>query len=81
MSDPVQSPAHYCINGYECLDVIRAIVEASGMPPYEAFLYGSAMQYVWRYKMKNGVQDIDKAIRYLGWIREELERQEEGGTI
>ena len=36
------------------------------------FLEGNVIKYVTRYKHKNGVEDIDKAIHYLQILKESL---------
>ena len=36
------------------------------------FLEGNVIKYVTRYKYKNGVEDIDKAIHYLQILKESL---------
>jgi hypothetical protein len=36
------------------------------------FLEGNVIKYVTRYKSKNGVEDIDKAIHYLQILKESL---------
>lgn len=74
--DPVNHPSHYTQGGVECKDVIRAAV--TGLEGYEAFLTGNAIKYLWRWKRKNGAEDLRKAgfwIREL--IRELEERNEE----
>ena len=35
-----------------------------------SFLQGNAIKYICRYKNKNGVEDINKAIHYLEMIKE-----------
>lgn len=32
---------------------------------YEAFCIGNVIKYLWRYKIKNGTQDLEKAQWYL----------------
>lgn len=61
--DMVNQPPHYTQGGVECIDAIKAAV--TGKPPYEAWLTGQIIKYVWRYNFKNGKQDLEKAEFYL----------------
>lgn len=62
--DNVNSPPHYNHNhkGVECI----AAIEAALTPEeFEGYLHGNIMKYIWRYKYKNGVEDLKKAQWYL----------------
>lgn len=62
-SDNVNHPAHYTRGGIECLDAIAAAVgELTGM---EAVYTAQIIKYVWRWKWKNGAEDLGKARFYL----------------
>jgi hypothetical protein len=61
MSDIVNNPKHYNQAGIECIDAIRA---ATG-EGYEHYLQGNIIKYLWRYRYKNGVEDLEKAQWYL----------------
>lgn len=61
--DPVNHPSHYTQGGVECIDAIQAAVSNLSGP--EAWLTGSAIKYLWRWKMKNGLEDLQKAQFYL----------------
>ena len=39
---------------------------------YQGYLKGNAMKYLWRYKHKNGLEDLKKAQVYVGWLVTEL---------
>ena len=65
--DMVNSPPHYTQAGIECIDAIRA---ATG-DGYEYYLQGNIIKYLWRYRYKNGVQDLEKAQWYLQKLIEE----------
>lgn len=60
-NDNVNSPAHYNQAGIECLDAITA---ATG-DGYEYYLQGNIIKYLWRYRYKNGIEDLKKAQFYL----------------
>ena len=66
--DMVNKPAHYVKENMECIDFIRAIV--SDLTPYEAYCLGNVVKYLWRFKDKNGVIDLDKAVRYIEFLKE-----------
>ena len=59
--DMVNHPPHYNKYGVECIDAIRA---ATG-EGFEYYLQGNVMKYLWRYRYKNGVEDLKKANWYL----------------
>jgi hypothetical protein len=67
--DMVNSPPHYNQAGIECLDAIGA---ATG-EGYEYYLQGNIIKYLWRYRYKNGVEDLNKAKFYLERLIKEAE--------
>jgi hypothetical protein len=67
--DMVNSPPHYNQAGIECLDAIRAATNEG----YEFYLQGNIIKYMWRYRYKNGVEDLNKAKFYLERLIEEVE--------
>ena len=61
--DMVNSPSHYTQGSIECIDAIAQVVkDLQGM---EAMCTGNAIKYLWRWKHKNGVEDLKKAQWYL----------------
>ena len=61
--DMVNHPPHYTAGGIECIDAIAAATaNLNGM---EAVCTAQVIKYVWRYSMKNGVEDLKKAGFYL----------------
>lgn len=68
--DNVNHPKHYCKGGLECIDAIRAAV--SDLQGIEAVYAGKVIKYVWRFKGKNGLEDLKKAKRCLEWLIEEV---------
>lgn len=61
--DAVNHPSHYCRDGIECIDVIKATTK--GMNAFTAFCQGNAIKYLFRWQYKNGVQDLKKARWYI----------------
>lgn len=62
-SNMVEHPPHYTAGGIECIDAIMAAV--TGLTPQEAVCVANVIKYTWRFKHKNGKQDLDKAEWYL----------------
>lgn len=60
MTDPV-NPSHYK-GDIECIDAICAAMSSAA---FEGFLQGNIIKYIWRYRHKNGVEDLKKAQWYL----------------
>ena len=70
MKDNVNSPDHYTGGNVECIEAIEASLSPEG---YRGYLKGNAIKYLWRYEKKGGLEDLEKANVYLGWLRTELE--------
>lgn len=64
MEDVVNHPSHYISDtGLETIDVIEAFTkDLVGM---EAVCTANALKYICRWKNKNGIEDVKKAIWYL----------------
>ena len=67
--DMVNNPPHYNKAGIETIDAIKAMTDKG----YEYYLQGNIMKYLWRYRYKNGVEDLKKAQWYLNELIDELE--------
>lgn len=63
ISNMVEHPPHYTAGGIECIDAIMAAV--TGLTPQEAVCVANVIKYTWRFKHKNGKQDLKKAEWYL----------------
>ena len=70
-ADMVNSPPHYNQAGIECIDAI----EAATSDGYEYYLQGNIIKYLWRYRYKNGVEDLKKARWYLDKLIEETNNE------
>lgn len=70
--DMVNHPNHYTAGGIECINAIRAAT--TGLDGFEAYLSGTILKYIWRWKWKNGLEDLKKAERYLKWLISEVEQ-------
>jgi len=56
------NPDHYKDSEIECIDAIESMLSRE---EFTGFLRASHFQYMWRYKKKNGVEDLKKADWYL----------------
>ena len=65
----VDSPPHYNNTEIECIEAIAA---ATG-DGFEYYLQGNIMKYLWRYRYKNGSEDLKKARWYLNKLITEVE--------
>ena len=66
--DPVNHPKHY--NSHP------SGIEAISITEYMSFNIGNAIKYLWRQEMKNGIEDLQKAVFYIKREIERLEREE-----
>lgn len=67
--DPVNHPKHYTghPSGIECIQITR----------HMGFNLGNAMKYIWRADLKNGVEDLEKAVWYL---QDEIKKRQKQPT-
>ena len=63
--DVINHPKHYTQGEIECIDAIKYINKTLHMEGYEGYCLGNFIKYIWRCNLKNGWEDIDKAIFYL----------------
>ena len=63
MNDTVNQPAHYTAGSIECIDALEAAT--TGLEGIEAVCTANAIKYLWRWKRKNGVEDLRKARWYI----------------
>lgn len=59
--DAINNPTHYTNGNIECLDAMQAMLSPD---EFIGFLRGNIFKYQWRYKLKNGVEDLKKAQFY-----------------
>lgn len=75
-NDNVNHPSHYTQGGIECIDAIK--VATVGLTGIEAVCTGNILKYIWRWKLKNGLEDVKKCRWYIDKLIEEIEGQENG---
>lgn len=71
-NNPIEHPNHYCQGGIECIKAIEASMSPEG---FQDYCKGNVMKYIWRWREKNGLEDLKKAQVYLGWMIESKEKQ------
>lgn len=68
--DNVNHPSHYTSGDIECIDAIKeATKHLSG---FEGFLTGNCIKYLWRWRHKNGLEDLNKTIWYCNKLIKEV---------
>lgn len=69
MQDMINNPLHYNTSEIECIDAIEAMLGDE----FPAYLQGNITKYLWRFKNKNGVEDLKKAQWYLNKLINQYE--------
>lgn len=62
-NDMVNHPKHYTMGKYECIDVLEDVTK--DLKGSEAICTANAIKYLWRWKQKNGIEDLKKAKWYI----------------
>ena len=70
VKDNVNHPSHYTQGAIECIDAIKEATK--GLLGIEAVCTANIIKYVWRWKFKNGVEDLHKARWYLDRLIDEV---------
>lgn len=68
--DNVKAPEHYTYGGVQLVDIWKMCMSKEALC---GLFWGNVTKYLWRYKHKNGIEDLKKARQYLNWLIEELE--------
>lgn len=61
MTDAVNHPSHYTTGGIECFDAMASMLTREELIGY---LRGNSFKYRWRFRHKNGAEDLRKAEWY-----------------
>ena len=64
--DMVNSPIHYNKAGIETIDALEAMLTKG----FDYYLQGNIVKYLWRFRYKNGIEDLKKAQWYLNKLIE-----------
>ena len=60
-ADKVNHPEHYNQGTIECIDAIEAMLSQE---EFVGYLRGNSLKYRWRFRYKNGIEDLRKAEWY-----------------
>jgi hypothetical protein len=71
--DNVNHPSHYTQGAIECIEAIKEATK--GLLGIEAVCTANIIKYVWRWKLKNGIEDLKKAEFYLKYLIKEVEQK------
>ena len=68
-NDVVNHPPHYNNGKIECIEAIEAMLSHE---EFVGYLRGNSLKYRWRFRYKNGIQDLDKATWYEAKLNQVL---------
>lgn len=72
VDDKVNQPSHYANFPIECIDAMQAMLSRE---EFIGYLRGNIFKYLWRYKLKNGVECLKKAQWYQNKLIEVEENE------
>lgn len=72
MGDKIK-PSYCRKGGLECINVIKAITE--GLHGSDVYWLGCVVKYIWRWRDKNGVEDLKKAAECLDQLIKGVEKE------
>ena len=75
ITDAVNAPAHY-VGKIETIDYLRDKLTPA---EFTGFCMGNVLKYTSRWRKKDGLQDLKKAMVYLNWAIENEEKHAEPG--
>lgn len=71
----VDHPDHYAGDGnIECMDAMRSMMSGDqyALPPIAAYWWAETFKYIWRWRRKNGVQDLQKCKQCIDYLIDEI---------
>jgi hypothetical protein len=63
------NPEHYRKGGIECIEAIKASMTDL---EFQGYLKGNVLKYMWRFRHKKGIEDLQKAEWYNKRLIDEL---------
>jgi hypothetical protein len=69
--DKVNHPSHYTGGKVECIDALEAATK--DLIGIQAVCTANAIKYLWRWKKKNGREDLEKAKWYIDRLLKEVQ--------
>lgn len=73
-NDAVNNPEHYNKGNIECIDSIQAMLSKE---EFIGYLRGNSHKYRWRFRYKNGIEDLKKAEWYENKLLNTLEGEQD----
>ena len=71
----MKMPDYYKGDGnVTCMDALRACVHGWNPDPLYAFWFCNAFKYLWRFRRKNGVEDLYKCEDYIDMLIDEIDK-------
>tara|TARA_R100001086_G_C11785727_1_gene244849 strand:- start:103 stop:387 length:285 start_codon:yes stop_codon:yes gene_type:complete len=70
--DMVNNPKHYNTGEIECIDAIDSMLTSE---EFIGYLRGNSLKYRWRFRYKNGIEDLKKAEWYENKLLKVLEEK------
>lgn len=64
----INHPDHYSFKSMECSVIIEAMTE--NLKGYSSYCVGNVVKYLYRFPLKNGLEDLRKARKYLEFLEE-----------
>ncbi len=66
-------PEHYKAHGIITRQPIDIMKHSFTQEAYRGYLVGNVIKYVCRYDMKNGVEDLEKAKKYIDFLEADIQ--------
>lgn len=79
MSNNPVNPDYYLSKSPDGVSCWNAIESATGQSGFEAYCIGCIIKYLWRFREKNGIEDLRKCQQYLCFLIESVSRGEGNG--
>lgn len=67
--DPIAAPIHYRGDGkIQAMDAMRSMVSIADTSAIQSFWWCGAFKYLWRWHMKNGIEDLEKCKQCIDYL-------------
>lgn len=66
----IKAPDHYKPHGPIQEEPIRMMMRYLSYPAFEGYCIGNVIKYISRYESKGGLDDLNKAIAYIEFLKE-----------
>jgi hypothetical protein len=69
MFHPVKNPRHYAGDGkISCMDALESMMSKQVLTPTQAYWWGCAFKYLWRWHLKGGIRDLEKCKQCIDYL-------------